>query len=344
MITQEVIAFIKGQLATGASKESISKMLQDNGWMPADIAEAFAQAVPPVVSYQTSAPIQPVESVKTFQRVEPTISQAQPVESLRPAPVIASQAAVVAPKSSKMLIWILVVLLLIVIAVAGYMVWMLNVQKNAAVQSLAAMQATQQAQQAANTQASVPADQNPANASGVAIDTTNWKTYSSTKLGFSFKYPDTWKLVEDLTKKTVTITSDSISDQYKGVPLEQITFKATNKSFFTPPVVTKVGAITYDNASKSLVADGCLPASPLFGSAGSIAAVNYGGSLMSDPAYSDSAILTKSDLIVISHRSMEAGSGEATNTLAQNQAGQVGASFSLVNNNEVFVPACTPAN
>ncbi len=126
MITQEVIVFIKSQLASGKLKEDISKMLQDNGWKPEDVSEAFAQAMP----------AEPVSPQPIFKPVMQSMAQASPVMN--------SQVVASAPKSSKTLPVILAILLVVVIVVAGYMMWMLNAEKNAAVASLAVMQTQQQ--------------------------------------------------------------------------------------------------------------------------------------------------------------------------------------------------------
>lgn len=48
MITQELIQFIREQLIAGNSRESITSLLQKEGWVAADINEGFAQVAPGV--------------------------------------------------------------------------------------------------------------------------------------------------------------------------------------------------------------------------------------------------------------------------------------------------------
>ena len=145
MITQEVIAFIKSQTALGKTHDEISKMLQDNGWKPEDVAEAFAQAMP-AVSVQSVMPAEPVPIqpiFKPMQRVEPVAQPMQPMQRVEPVAQPMQPMQPAASKSSKTLPVILGILLVAVIAIAGYIIWMLNAQKNAAVASLVAMQAAQ---------------------------------------------------------------------------------------------------------------------------------------------------------------------------------------------------------
>ena len=61
MITPEILNFIKQQTTSGASREQISSLLKQNGWVDADIAEAFTASVSgnkSIVSTPLSPPTQ----------------------------------------------------------------------------------------------------------------------------------------------------------------------------------------------------------------------------------------------------------------------------------------------
>jgi len=60
MITPQLIDFVRKQRATGISKADIEKSLAQNGWTPADIAEAFSVTLPsPPVARATPISSQP---------------------------------------------------------------------------------------------------------------------------------------------------------------------------------------------------------------------------------------------------------------------------------------------
>ena len=167
------------------------------------------------------------------------------------------------------------------------------------------------------------------------------KTYSNSSNGFSFSYPSTWRIVSDpLDKNQIKITTIDTVDNTGGAsyPTYSITFKTTDKTFFNQPnrpIQTKYGEIAYDqNHNSILIDEQCRPVEDLEGS--SLQGVRYGGSLMSDPAYSDSAIVTTNKNIIIVHTEMGIAPSDATR-------GQIKAildSFSLLNGNKVFIPVC----
>lgn len=171
-----------------------------------------------------------------------------------------------------------------------------------------------------------------------------WKTYSSTLLGFSFKYPSDWKLTEDTAHKQVTIATNDVGEVVEGhsFPSYSLSFKSTDKTFFSKPINTKWGVITYDANRNAVLADGnCLKPDPLSPSAEplsspSIQYFRYGGSLMSDPAYSDAAIVTTNYSIIIIHSEQ----GVGLPTPLQDQVDRIKNSFNLLNGNKVFVPTC----
>lgn len=181
---------------------------------------------------------------------------------------------------------------------------------------------------------------------------TETSTYNNPTYGFSFTYPSTWKLT-DRSDKTVTISSDQLTGAAAAgsqIPVESISFRPVDKSFFTPHINTKYGEIGYDESLKTLVdvsekPSRCLAASSLLGGlhqAGNAAIKNitYGSSLMSDPVYTDSAILTKGGTIIIVREEYEPSTDEEKNKIAADQVLKIANSFALLNGNSVVVPAC----
>jgi hypothetical protein len=207
--------------------------------------------------------------------------------------------------------------------------------------------------QAVQTPAATVSQNSPTDAKWVALPTA-FSIYSNPAYGFSFTYPSTWKLT-DSSDKTVTITSD-VGSGIKGdgssfdIPLESISFKATNKNFFNPHVNTKYGQIAYDEKTKALVdvsetPQRCLSASPLLGSLHlggntAVKSITYGGSLMSDPVHNESAVLTTNGSIVVVTEESERSTDETINKKATDQVMQIANSFSLLAGNTVSIPAC----
>ena len=151
----------------------------------------------------------------------------------------------------------------------------------------------------------------------------------------------------------VTVTSDTNSGQSVDgsgtIPLEVIGFQDTDKNFFTPPVETKYGQIQYDENKMTLIDTSgpkprCLPASPLLGITGAIKSITYGGSLMSDPAHTESAILTKDGSIIIAGESWEVGSDEKQDELVKEQVAKIVTSFTLLNGNSLSMATCATQN
>jgi hypothetical protein len=179
-----------------------------------------------------------------------------------------------------------------------------------------------------------------ANAYGAQVS-ADWKTYYSSQYGFSFMYPSNWTLTEKTNKQTglaeVDISSNLDSD-IPGVPAEEIDFSTVYKSYFSPPIGTKYGNITYDDTKMALVDQGstpvrCLPVSSLLQIPNAMASFTYSGSLMSDPAYMDYAILTKNGPIILVSDYIEGTTDTALRT-------NIADSFTLLNGNSAVVPAC----
>lgn len=176
------------------------------------------------------------------------------------------------------------------------------------------------------------------------LATLPWRTYSNSTLGFSFQYPSNWQLTENPTINSVTIATSDATETVEGraFPTEAISFRLADKTYFANnKVSTKVGIITYDENLKALVSDTrCLKAGKLFGNFPSnttmVRSISYGGSLMSDPAYSDSAILTTNGQIIIVHS--EQGGPLSPEMLSE--MSRVASTFLLIGSNTIFVPAC----
>ncbi len=172
------------------------------------------------------------------------------------------------------------------------------------------------------------------------------KTYSNSNNGFSFKYPSDWVISENPLNNSVKISTKSssvIGVDDVGRPIAysldySIMFTKTDKTFFNQPnrpIQTKYGEITYDQNRNSILIDGqCRPAEGIEGS--SLQGVRYGGSLMSDPAYGDSAIVTTNKNVIIVHTEMGVTPSDATRA----QIKSILDSFSLINGNNVFIPVC----
>ena len=171
---------------------------------------------------------------------------------------------------------------------------------------------------------------------------TPWKIYSNKQYGFAFIYPSNWTLRENSSNKQVTVQTDTPT-------LEVIGFQDANKSFFTPYVETKYGEIAYDNTQKTLVDASqtparCLPVSTLSGVSGAMKSIIYSGNLVSDPAHSESAVLTKTGSIIIASESWEVGSDQNQNKQIKDDVAKILTSFTLLNGNTVSIPNCTTGN
>ncbi len=173
-------------------------------------------------------------------------------------------------------------------------------------------------------------------AEGVSVAV--WKEYSSSEYGFRFNYPGDWKLTEDKIKKEVTIDTNDIGDVVEGgtFPSWRITFKSTDKTFFNNLQPTKMGVITYNEKESAVFADDrCIKGTKLLG--GLTQAFTYGGSLMSDPAYSNSAILTKNGEIII----VNSYQGSVITQKLEKQLSTIVNTFKLLNGNSFFIPECS---
>jgi len=93
MVNQQLLDYIKQQLAAGTGKDAIQQALVGQGWSASDIAEAFAAPVPQPAP--AAAPAAPQPAPATMAPLQTSISQ----------PVTKSR--------SHMMLWILILVLLI---------------------------------------------------------------------------------------------------------------------------------------------------------------------------------------------------------------------------------------
>jgi hypothetical protein len=151
MVNQQLLDYVKRQLEKNVSKEQIKGSLMANGWDASDVEEGFAALapiappapIPHVLSpVQPVQPIQPTQTIQTAQPTQPVqpVQPVQPIQSfINPRPVepvhqpVANQTVLnptlvnsamdtsVGPKNPKP--WkkvVLAVLLVIILAVAGW--------------------------------------------------------------------------------------------------------------------------------------------------------------------------------------------------------------------------------
>ena len=87
MITQELIVFIRQQLAAGMTRDQISQVLVANGWHQADVDEGFVYIQPPQV---TQPPVQQMTQPVAQPAVtyQPTVQQASPIMQQPVQPVL----------------------------------------------------------------------------------------------------------------------------------------------------------------------------------------------------------------------------------------------------------------
>ncbi len=173
--------------------------------------------------------------------------------------------------------------------------------------------------------------------------TTTAGTYTNEKYGFSFDYPPSWQLTESADKTMVTVDAGITAN---GLPAFTLVFTVVPDNVFQP-VQTKVGNISYDATQNALIDtsenDRCLPYSNLGGLAGgasTIQAFNYGGSIMSDPAYWENAVLTNKNYMLDVGESYERPSDDATNQIIQSGENKIYSSLSFTNGVTVRVPSC----
>lgn len=133
-------------------------------------------------------------------------------------------------------------------------------------------------------------------------------TYTDETYGWSFAYaPEEWTATESTNGSGVTLSSKETTTQYSrdGAPqsMTTIAFSTVKKADFEP-IGTKVGNISYDATFDGLVDTSggevrCLPLGTPIGKDSRIWTFGYGGSLMSDPAYSYKAVITDQDYMVL---------------------------------------------
>lgn len=133
------------------------------------------------------------------------------------------------------------------------------------------------------------------------------RVYTNKKSGWHFQYPSDWNIAEKADGSGVTIESGVMVEGIMGTgvksPIFTLSFITKKKADFEE-VGTKVGQIKFDMTKNALVDIGgpnirCLPVNSKLGTTASIPTFQYAGSMMSDPAYSTSAVISDKDFLVI---------------------------------------------
>ncbi len=176
--------------------------------------------------------------------------------------------------------------------------------------------------------------------------TSTLDVYSNSTYGFTFDYPSGWQLTESADKTSVTVDAGITAN---GLDAFTLVFTVVDNGAFQP-VQTKVGNISYDATQNALVdtnetPERCLPFANLRGIAGgtgTLPSFNYAGSIMSDPAYWESAILTNKKYMLDVGESYERTTDDATNQIIQNGENQIYSSLSFRNGVKVRIPSCAP--
>ncbi|MBC7836485.1 hypothetical protein H7X87_01760 [Acetobacteraceae bacterium] len=113
MINQDVLNYIRGQIALGVSRDVIKKSLSTGGWSEADMVEAFAaidgirMPPPPVPAPPPPPPIQPISSPVAQSSIQQ-----------RPVPGVSTISTAPVRRRS-VWPWILLILLLIIVGLAA---------------------------------------------------------------------------------------------------------------------------------------------------------------------------------------------------------------------------------
>lgn len=187
----------------------------------------------------------------------------------------------------------------------------------------------------------------PTQATPTATTTPAFETYTNSQYGFTFDYPSGWTLTESADKTSVTIDAGITANNLDAFTL---VFTVVPYSAFQS-VQTKVGNISYDPTQNALVDTNetparCLPYGDLqglAGGAGTLPAFNYGGSIMSDPAVWENAVLTNQNYLLDVGESYERPTDDATNAIIQAGENKIYSSLSFTNGVEARVPACAQA-
>ena len=132
--------------------------------------------------------------------------------------------------------WGIVVVVAIVAIVSGVIVWLFAKTQVPAQQVVATTQTVTQVKQrpAATTSQTQSASQ-----TSQVIIPANWKTYSDSKYGYSFKYPDNLVVSKSLTQDSMVLMRGEfwnveidIADNKNGLSLENLTASEVDKEVF----------------------------------------------------------------------------------------------------------------
>jgi len=172
-----------------------------------------------------------------------------------------------------------------------------------------------------------------------------FKTYTNSKYGYTFQYPQTWKVTGAADSDTVKVESNIQAKNYNAFIL---TIQAVKNSAFVA-TNTKWGKIAYDESKCALVDTASNPIRVLptvYQSGANVTGrtdfpvILYGGSNMSDPATADIALLTNKDYMIEFHVADETTGSDSTDNIVKAAAGALYNTFTLTNGVTARVPGC----
>lgn len=117
MINQQLLEYIRAQLKAGARKEDIKKILSTGGWTAQDADEAFM-----AIEGVTVPPVKPPMPVPTPQAMATmAATPAADLPTYTPASFAAKKTMpIIVKKKRRLVMWISIILVLLVLAMGGF--------------------------------------------------------------------------------------------------------------------------------------------------------------------------------------------------------------------------------
>lgn len=201
MVTDQLLSYVKEQLAAGVSKDAIQNALAGQGWSLEDIQQALAASAAPAVV------VQPVQKPHLIRRI--------------------------------IKVFLIILLSLIIVAVV-------SLAASVFFKSLGKAR-----EQASQTTTPAPSSATPAATTTIGVITVGsdgWSRYTNPETGFTFSYPPTWVLQEQLfEQKQPEGSVSSVYAQGNGYAVE---FFAIGKEY-PSGVSTRTVAYTIDGKKVS---------------------------------------------------------------------------------------------
>ncbi len=192
MTNQQLLDFIKSQLALGLTKEKISSELLANGWNTQDIEEGF-KAVVPVVFNPSGIPIPPIQ---------PNISTPSSYNN-------ALSTTKLVTHSGRKVFFIVLILFLLAGGASAYY-FRNNLMNLSIVKSILTKQ--QVAPIAQNNTETLPTTVvTPSTVSPLENETASWTPYKNEEYGFEIKYPPQYSASEKNNNKPSLLFENSLS-------------------------------------------------------------------------------------------------------------------------------------